>query len=123
MDSNLLSAFLSACQQDPAMLEFAKNRQVSLRFVLTDANLEFYLSFNNGEFKAALGAPPSNADLTARTTAEIFDGLMSGKVNGTTAAMSGRLRFSGDTIKGMALQRVQKDMMRLYTQAKTSSEG
>ena len=32
--------------------------------------------------------------------------------------MSGKLSFTGDTIKAMSLQRIQKDLNRLYTEAR-----
>jgi len=32
--------------------------------------------------------------------------------------MSGKLSFLGDTIKAMSLQRIQKDLNRLYTEAR-----
>jgi putative sterol carrier protein len=123
MDTNVISRFLSACEQDSILLEFAKNRQISLLFGLTDANLEFYLIFANGEVKTGLGAPPTNANLTLRMTADTFDGVMTGKINAASAAMSGRMRFSGDTNRGMALQRIMKDMNRLYIQARNEGSG
>jgi hypothetical protein len=51
-------------------------------------------------------------------TGAIFDGVMSGQINATTAAMTGKIRYSGDTMKAMSLQRIQKDMTRLYSQAR-----
>ncbi len=36
--------------------------------------------------------------------------------------MSGKLSFTGDTIKAMSLQRIQKDLNRLYTEAAAEVE-
>ena len=49
---------------------------------------------------------------------EILDGLFTGRLNGTKAALSGRLSFSGDTIKAISLKRIQKDLNRLYMTAR-----
>jgi autoinducer 2 (AI-2) kinase len=74
--------------------------------------------FENGAVKAGMGAPPGKADLTLKMKAEIFDGMMTGKINAMSAAMSGKMKFSGDTGKAMQMQRIQKDIMRLYSEAR-----
>jgi putative sterol carrier protein len=51
-------------------------------------------------------------------TGAIFDGVMSGQIYGTSAAMTGKIRYSGDMMKAMSLQRIQKDMTRLYSQVR-----
>jgi putative sterol carrier protein len=51
-------------------------------------------------------------------TCAIFDGVMSGQIYGTSAAMTGKIRYSGDMMKAMSLQRIQKDMTRLYSQVR-----
>ena len=114
----ILHEFLVQSEKDIALLAFAANRVFVMHYALTDANLEFNMIFENGMIKASMGAPPGKPDLTLKMKAEIFDGMMTGKINAMSAAMSGKMKFSGDTGKAMQMQRVQKDIMRLYTEAR-----
>jgi putative sterol carrier protein len=47
-----------------------------------------------------------------------FDGMMTGEVDGASAAMSGDMSFSGDMSAAMGLQALQEDMMRLWLLSK-----
>jgi len=120
MNSELIARFLAGCAKDPALAEFARGRQLSVVYKLTDPDLEFYTIFAGGEVQTGQGKPPMGPDLTLQMTAEIFDGVMSGEINAVSAAMSGRMSFSGDTMKAMAAQRIQKDLIRLYSAAKAA---
>jgi autoinducer 2 (AI-2) kinase len=51
-------------------------------------------------------------------SADTFDGMFTGRVSVNKAAMTGKLSFSGDTRKAMSLQRIQKDLGRLYQAAR-----
>ncbi len=113
----ILREFLTASEKDPALIAFAANRVFVMHYALTDANLEFNMTFENGAVKAGIGAPPGKPDLALKMKAAIFDGMMTGRINAMTAAISGKMKFSGDTSKAMQMQRVQKDIMRLYTEA------
>jgi putative sterol carrier protein len=117
MDEAVLTRWLAACQADPSLQEFAKNRQLSVQYRLSDSGQEFHTIFANGTVQAGLGVLDIPPDLSLKMTGETFDGLMSGRINGTTAAMSGKVRFSGDTMKAMPAQRIQKDLIRLYQEA------
>jgi sugar (pentulose or hexulose) kinase/phosphoglycerate dehydrogenase-like enzyme/ribulose-5-phosphate 4-epimerase/fuculose-1-phosphate aldolase/putative sterol carrier protein len=114
----ILGEFLAQSEKDTAFVGFAANRIFSMDYVLTDANLEFNMVFENGLVKAGMGAPVGKPDLTLKMKAEIFDGMMTGKINAMGAAMSGKMKFTGDTGKAMQMQRIQKDMMRLYSEAR-----
>lgn len=115
----ILREFLGKSEKDAAFVAFAANRLFVMHYALTDANLEFHMLFDNGAVKAGMGAPPGKADLTLKMKAAIFDGMMTGRINAMSAAMSGKMKFSGDTAKAMQMQRVQKDIMRLYTEARS----
>ena len=53
-----------------------------------------------------------------RMRGEILDGMFTGRGNPMDAAMQGRLSFTGDAAKAMALQELDGDLQRLYTQAR-----
>ena len=114
----ILDEFLAQSEKDPAFVGFAANRIFSMYYLLTDANLEFNMVFENGTVSAGMGAPAGPPDLALKMKAEIFDGMMTGRINAMGAAMSGKMKFSGDTGKAMQMQRIQKDMMRLYSEAR-----
>lgn len=115
-----IDAFLAACKQDAALREFARKRPLSLRFHITDHDLEFILVFKEGTVQAEKSSSGRRADLNVQTDVETFDGVMSGRVNGATAYMTGKLRFSGDTMKGMAVQKITKEMVRLWKAAENA---
>lgn len=114
----ILPRFVDQATGDVALEAFASGRDVTTHYVLTDVDLEFYLRFREGEVSGAMGAPPTPAEVELRTTAEILDGMFTGRVNAARAAMSGRISFEGDTRLAMSVQRVQKDLSRLYRQAR-----
>ncbi len=114
----LLGIFAQRINRDENILSFAKGRQVTVRYDLNDMNLSFYMAFDNGAVHCAVGEPPEKPQVTLKMKADILDKLFTGRENGPKAAMSGKLSFTGDTIKAMSLQRIQKDFNRLYTEAR-----
>jgi len=120
---NALRQFLAACESDATLIAFAQKRTLSAHYTLSDSGLEFFMSFAQGEVRAALGPPPAPADLHLELSAGLLDGLMTGKVNGMNAVMSGQIAFSGDPDKGMLLTQVQSAFNRLYVQARAAAGG
>ena len=114
----LLSIFGQRVSQDRNILSFAEGRQVTVRYELNDVNLSFYTSFDQGAVRCGVGEPSERPHVTLKMKAELLDKLFTGRENGPKAAMSGKLSFIGDTIKAMSLQRIQKDLNRLYTEAR-----
>ena len=114
----LLGIFAQRINRDEKILSFAEGRQVTVRYDLNDMNLSFYMTFDNGAVRCAVGDPPEKPQVTLKMKADILDKLFTGRENGPKAAMSGKLSFTGDTIKAMSLQRIQKDFNRLYTEAR-----
>ena len=114
----LLGIFAQRVNRDEKILSFAEGRQVTVRYELNDVNLSFYTSFDKGAVRCGVGDPPEKPQVTLKMKADILDKLFTGRENGPKAAMSGKLSFTGDTIKAMSLQRIQKDFNRLYAEAR-----
>ena len=119
----IVRRFCEKAAADPALREFAARRRVMTHYTMTDLGLEFYIGFQDGEVVAGLGAPPTPAEVRMKATAEVLDGILTGRVSGQKAAMSGKLSFSGDVRTAMGVQRVQGDLIRLYTAAREEAGG
>ncbi len=89
-----------------------------MEFEIEDLDLLFYVHFQDGQFSGGLGKPPAEAMVELSMASEVFDGMFSGELDATTAAMSGDLAFSGDVSAAMGLQTLQEDMNRLYLAAR-----
>ncbi len=116
MASETLQKFLALCAEDTAMQNFAKRRKMSLYFRITDTGDQFHMIFDTGAVSAGEGAPATNADLVLSMSSKTLEGLMTGKMHGETAVMSGALYVS-DEWKAMDIQGIQGDLARLYKQA------
>jgi autoinducer 2 (AI-2) kinase len=115
---HILSTFLENAVTDQALQKFSKDKDFTMHFLLTDLKQEFYLRFANGSVTGDLAAPGSSPDLTLKMKADILDGMFTGRINPTRAAMTGKISFSGDTRRAMTMQKIQKDLSRLYTLAR-----
>jgi sugar (pentulose or hexulose) kinase/phosphoglycerate dehydrogenase-like enzyme/ribulose-5-phosphate 4-epimerase/fuculose-1-phosphate aldolase/putative sterol carrier protein len=116
--TDILLAFTSAIAADPEMADFARGKKVVFNFTIKDLDQSFFLSFIEGKVGAGLGDPPREPDVKLKMAADTLDGMFTGRVNATRAATSGKLSFSGDTGKAMAFMRIQRNMSRLYTEAR-----
>jgi autoinducer 2 (AI-2) kinase len=114
----VLNDFCVRVSHDERVLSFAEGRSVTVRYDLPDVGLAFYNSFDKGAVRCGLGDPPEKPQVTLKMKAEILDKLFTSRENGPKAAMSGKLSFTGDTIKAMSLQRIQKDLNRLYSESR-----
>lgn len=117
----ILAGFVERIMRDAALNAFAAGRSVTLQFALTDVDVVFFLELRDGTITAGLGEPPAPVDVELRMRAEILDGMFTGALNPMQAAMGGRLSFSGDTTKAMALQDMQADLARLYQEARAQA--
>ncbi len=119
----VLRAFIARAVADPALADFAQGNQVITHYVLTDLGLEFYLAFRDGQVTGDLGPPPEPAQVQLKMKAAVLDGMFTGRINAPRAAMTGKLSFRGDTRLAMGLQRIQKDLTRLYKEAREEAGG
>lgn len=114
----ILRDFTARVRADETLRAFAAGKDVTLHFDLPEVHLGFYLRLQDGALGCDLGVPDPAADVELRMRAEVLDGMFMGSVNPMQAATSGRLSFSGDTVKAMTLQHVQADLSRLYRAAR-----
>jgi sugar (pentulose or hexulose) kinase/phosphoglycerate dehydrogenase-like enzyme/ribulose-5-phosphate 4-epimerase/fuculose-1-phosphate aldolase/putative sterol carrier protein len=113
----ILSTFVEGMTRDAALRAFAAGKDVTLHFTVSDLALAFYFRLRDGAVSGALG-DPDVADVELKMRADVLDGMFTGRVNAMQAATSGRLSFSGDTVKAMTLQQIQSDLSRLYKAAR-----
>jgi len=115
--TRLLQACIDKIVSDETLRSFSEGKDVTMRFVITDLDLEFSLALKDGAIECRLGVPPE-ADVVLKMKAHILDNIFTGRIKGMSAAMSGDLSFTGDTAKAMTFQSVQNDLIRLYSKAR-----
>jgi autoinducer 2 (AI-2) kinase len=116
----ILKDFLSRVDREPVMLDFAKSKTITVRYVIPDVGLTFHMAFEGGVVKSAMSEPAGKPQLTLKMNAEILDAVFMERIGGMKAAMSGQMAFSGNTMKAMSMQRIQKDFCRLYAEARAA---
>jgi ketol-acid reductoisomerase len=116
----VLERFLSQAAGDPALQTFSRGRTMTVLYVLSEPELEFWMHFDDGTVTTAMGSPPSPADVRLETKADVLDGMFTGRINAMRAAITGKLTFSGEARMAMSQQQVQGDMCRLYARARDS---
>jgi ketol-acid reductoisomerase len=119
----VLRRFCTLVAEDSALQAFSRGRRFTSHYVLGDAGLDFYMRFADGVVESALGVPVPAAEVRLETTADVLDGMLSGRLNAMRAAMSGKLQFKGEAKVAMSQQQVQADLVRLYLQARGEIVG
>jgi autoinducer 2 (AI-2) kinase len=114
----ILKEFTTRIAADKEMVDFARGKNVVFTFTVKDIDQAFFMSFLEGKVDSGLGDPAREADVKLKMSADILDGMFTGRVNATKAATSGKLSFSGDTGKAMSFIRIQGNMGRLYSAAR-----
>jgi ketol-acid reductoisomerase len=115
---DVLRGFVALAVEDAALREFAAGRQVTTHYVIEDAGMALYLGFRDGVVSGGLGDPPVPAEVRLTMGADVLDGMFTGRINAAGAAMSGKISFDGDARVAMTIQRVQRDLTRLYREAR-----
>ena len=114
----IVARFIDLACTDQNMAQFAARRQVTLHFRIQDCGFEFHLRLDQGAVCGGMEGPHEPAEVVLKMKAEILDGMLTGRINPTGAALAGKISFTGDVTKAMTLQRAQKDLRRLYTLAR-----
>jgi putative sterol carrier protein len=118
MFEDVLRRFLANCEKDHRLQDFARKHLTVIQYTITGANLDFYMIFRGGLVTAAIGTAPAPADLIIKSDEDTFDGGMTGRIDGSAALASGKLSIKGNIMKGMAAQKILKDVVQLYKQAR-----
>lgn len=116
--NRILELFTQGIQEDADILKFAQGRDVVFRFTIKTLDVIFFMDFQDGIVKAGMGEPEREPDVHLKMSADTLDGMFTKRIKAMSAAMSGKLSFSGNTKKAMAFQRIQKEMQRLYQEAR-----
>jgi putative sterol carrier protein len=114
----IILRWLELLRDDEAIKEGCEGYDVLVEFEIEDLDLFFYTHFHDGQFSGGVGEFPGDAMVELSMSSEVFDGMFSGELDATSAAMSGELAFSGDVSAAMGLQSLQDDMNRVYLVAR-----
>ena len=81
-------------------------------YIFTDGD-QWHLDLKNGAGAAGQGPPPSGAaDVTMTMATEDFTKMFAGKLNATSAFMSGKLKIKGNLALAMKLEKLMKTMQK-----------
>lgn len=119
----VLQLFFDRAAVDTALREFAAKRSVSSHYFVNDLGLEFHIGFRDGRVVTGLGAPAQPAEVRLKAKAETLDAILTGRLSGNKAAMTGRLSLSGDVRLAMGMQKIQGDVVRVYSAARKEAGG
>ncbi len=114
----ILHDFCARVAEDETIRAFSRSKKITVQYVVPDAEITFYMRFVGLPVECGLGDLPDKAVVTLKMNAEVLDAVFMERIGGMKAAMSGKLAFAGNTMKAMSLQRIQKDLNRLYREAR-----
>jgi putative sterol carrier protein len=114
----VIARWMELLRDDEAVKEGCEGYDVSVVFEMEDLDLFFYVHFQGGQFSGGVGEFLGEAMVELSMSSEVFDGMFSGELDATSAALSGELAFSGDVSAAMGLQSLQDDMNRIYLAAR-----
>jgi putative sterol carrier protein len=114
----VVAKWIDMMTKDSAISEKCKGINCSMQFIVSDPDITFFTSFMDGKVTGGIGPMDPKAMVDLEMSSATFDGMMTGEVDGASAAMSGDMSFSGDMSAAMGLQALQEDMMRLWLKSK-----
>ena len=119
----VLKIWMDKISTNPDISKRCKGIKVSIGYEMTDLDVKFHTEFMDGTVSGGLGEATPASMVFLETDCETFDGMMSGEVDGASAAMNGTLSFSGDMSAAMGLQALNDEMGRLYMEARKQALG
>jgi ketol-acid reductoisomerase len=114
-----LKRFLTFCESDAKLIQFAETTSICIQYQIDKPEILFFMQFNDGRILTDFGDPETEANITLLMDSELMDKIFSRKTNPMRAALSGKLRFKGDTRLAMRVQKIQDDFCRLYIKARS----
>jgi putative sterol carrier protein len=117
----VIARWIELIPGDDAVSEGSEGYDVSVEFEIEDLDFFFHIHFQDGSFGGGIGKLPGEVMVELCMSSEVFDGMFSGELDATTAAMSGDLAFAGDVSAAMGLQSLQDGLNRIYLAARGES--
>jgi len=114
----VIEKWVDLLEKDEEAAKKCEGLNCSMQFEMTDLDFIFFTNFIDGKVTAGIGESEPEAMVFLEMDSETFDGMMTGEIDGASAAMSGDMTFSGDMSAAMGLQALQDDLSRLYLEAK-----
>jgi hypothetical protein len=114
----VIERWVAGIQSDPEIAGLCQGLNSTIDWVMTDLKYSFHTSFVKGQTSGGVGKADPAANVHLEMDSDVFDQMMSGRLDGAAAAMSGQLSFSGDMTAAMGLQGLLSPLERLYRQAK-----
>ena len=114
----VIDKWVQLLENDEETAKKCEGLNCTMQFEMTDLDLVFYTNFVDGKVTAGVGEDDPEAMVFLEMDSETFDGMMTGEIDGASAAMSGDMTFSGDMSAAMGLQALQDDLSRMYLKAK-----
>lgn len=112
-----LEKYLAACESDAALKTYAKRNKACMIYEVPDLKLSFYMYFGGGVVQCRQGTPPRKPDYTIKVDSDVLEEILTGELDGTAAGLSGALKFKGNMLKAMGLQKLNPEMVRIYKAA------
>lgn len=113
----IVEKWIALMEKDAEVAKKCQGINCSMQYEINDLDFTFYTNFMDGKVSGGIGKDDPEAMVLLEMSSETFNGLMTGEVDGASAAMSGELTFSGDMSAAMGLQALQDDLTRLYLEA------
>jgi putative sterol carrier protein len=116
--SKVVEAWIEKLKNDDEVAKRCQGINCTMGFEIYDPDLQFHMEFQDGDVTGGLGEADPPSQVFLEMSSETLDGMMTGEIDGASAAMSGQMSISGDMSAAMGLQALSDDMNRLYVEAK-----